>query len=139
MKLRTALRQLIGGNCYLQAPLKAFELDDRIMEEKYGLKVIKLDYGNDADLEIWKSIVHTSYDDCHFTTESARRFLSQHTYLCNTQSFVFQEINGGGIIATVSIGLYKSNPKVGGDFRIGVTKEAQGRGYGRLCILYAFC
>ena len=96
MKLRTALRQLIGWNCYLQAPLKAFELDDRIMEEKYGLKVIKLDYGHDADLEIWKSIIHTSYDDCHFTTESARRFLSQHTYLCNTQSFVFQEINGGG-------------------------------------------
>lgn len=47
-------------------------------------------------------------------------------------------MGGGGVIATVSIGVYKNNPKVGGDFRIGVTKEAQGRGYGRLCILYAF-
>jgi GNAT superfamily N-acetyltransferase len=41
-------------------------------------------------------------------------------------------------VATVSIGLYKANPKVGGDFRIGVTKAAQGKGYGRLCILFAF-
>lgn len=41
-------------------------------------------------------------------------------------------------MATVSIGVYKTNPKIGGDFRIGVTKAAQGRGYGRLCILYAF-
>lgn len=45
---------------------------------------------------------------------------------------------GGGNVATVSVGVYKTNPKIGGDFRIGVTKMAQGRGYGRLCILYAF-
>lgn len=41
-------------------------------------------------------------------------------------------------MATVSIGLYKANPKIGRDFRIGVTKTAQGKGYGRLCILFAF-
>lgn len=45
---------------------------------------------------------------------------------------------GGGSVATVSIGQYKNNPKIGGDFRIGVTKVSQNRGYGRLCILYAF-
>ena len=95
MRLKTAIRQLVKGNCYLQAPLKAFELDDRIMEEKYGLKVIRLDYDNDSDIETWKNIIHTSYDDCHFTTESARRFLTQHTYLINTQTFVFQQVNGG--------------------------------------------
>ncbi|MBQ8704138.1 MAG: hypothetical protein IJ524_07165 [Bacteroidales bacterium] len=43
-----------------------------------------------------------------------------------------------GGVATVSIGQYKNNPKIGGDFRIGVTKASQNRGYGRLCILYAF-
>lgn len=47
----------------------------------------------------------------------------------------FRKLVGGG---TVSIGVYKTNPKIGGDFRIGVTKEAQGIGYGRLCILFAF-
>ena len=41
-------------------------------------------------------------------------------------------------MATVSIGVYKTNLRIGGDFRIGVTKEAQGKGYGRLCILFAF-
>lgn len=137
MRLNTAFRQLLRGNCYLQAPLQAFELDDRILEDKYGLIVRKLDYDNDSDIEIWRSIIHTSYDDCHFTIESARKFLTEHTYMFNTQTFVFQEI-GGEAVATVSIGLYKSNPKIGGDFRIGVTKDAQGRGYGRLCILYAF-
>ncbi len=45
---------------------------------------------------------------------------------------------GGGVVATVSFGLYKANPNIGGDFRIGVTQSAQGKGYGRLCILFAF-
>lgn len=41
-------------------------------------------------------------------------------------------------MATVSIGLYNANPKIGGDFRLGVTKTVQGKGYGRLCILFAY-
>lgn len=49
-----------------------------------------------------------------------------------------RKLGGGKIVATVSIGIYKVNPNVGGDFRIGVTKAAQGKGYGRLCILFAF-
>lgn len=90
------LQQLANGTVYLQAPLKAYELDSRVMEEKYGLRVRQLDYNNDEDLEIWMSIIHTSYDDCHFTLETARNYLSNHQYLMNTQSFVFQEVNRGG-------------------------------------------
>ena len=129
---------LLRGTVYLQASLKAFELDSRILEEKYGLLVRQIDYENDADLEVWMSIIHTSYDDCHFTVETARKYLASHRFMDHTKSFLFQEIEGGKIVATVSIGLYKANPKVGGDFRIGVTKAAQGKGYGRLCILFAF-
>lgn len=133
------LQQLANGTVYLQAPLKAYELDSRIMEEKYGLRVMQLNYNSDADLETWMNIIHTSYDDCRFTLDTARDYLSNHQYMNKTQSFVFQEVNGGGrAVATVSIGVYKTNPKIGGDFRIGVTKEAQGKGYGRLCILFAF-
>ena len=132
------LQHLANGTVYLQAPLKAYELDSRIMEEKYGLRVRQLDYNDDKDLETWMNIIHTSYDDCHFTLDSAREYLSNHHYMNSTQSFVFQQVNGGGAVATVSIGVYKTNPKIGGDFRIGVTKEAQGKGYGRLCILFAF-
>lgn len=136
------LQQLFNGTVYLQAPLKAYELDNRIIEEKYGLMVRKLDYSNDGDLETWMNIIHTSYDDCHFTLDKARNYLSNHTYMDNTQSFVFYELDATkkevAPVATVSIGVYKTNPNIGGDFRIGVTKNAQGKGYGRLCILFAF-
>lgn len=133
------LSTILNGTVYLQASLKAFELDCRIMEEKYGLKVRQIDYENDADLETWMNIIHTSYDDCHFTVDTARMYLATHQYMKNTETYVFQEVkNDGGAVATVSIGLYKANPKIGGDFRIGVTKESQGKGYGRLCILFAF-
>jgi len=132
------IETLLNGTVYLQASLKAFELDSRIMEEKYGLRVRQIDYDNDADLEKWMSIIHTSYDDCHFTIETAREYLVNHRFLDYTRTFLFQEVGGGQIVATVSIGIYKTNPNVGGDFRIGVTKAAQGKGYGRLCILFAF-
>lgn len=138
MNIVQKINRVFSSTVYLQAPLKAYELDDRIMEEKYGLRVIKLDYNNDKDLEEWIRLIHTSYDDCHFTIESARPYLQNHKYFQDTQSFVFQEINGGRFVATVSMGVYKNNTNVGGDFRIGVTKTAWGRGYGRLCILYAF-
>lgn len=141
-KAKMNIQQLINGTVYLQAPLKAFELDSRILEEKYNLRVRQLDYNNESDLETWISIIHTSYDDCCFTIDSARDYLVNHPFLDETQTFVFQEVSGnhgrGGEVATVSIGLYKTNPRVGGDFRIGVTRPVQGLGYGRLCILYAF-
>lgn len=108
------------------------------MEEKYGLKVHQIDYNNDTDLETWMSIIHTSYDDCHFTVDTARIYLATHRFMDHTKTFLFQEIGGGDFVATLSIGIYKANPNVGGDFRIGVTKAAQGKGYGRLCILFAF-
>lgn len=93
------LSTILNGTVYLQAPLKAFELDSRIMEEKYGLKVRKIDYGNDTDLETWMNIIHTSYDDCHFTVDTARMYLATHQYMRNTETFVFQEVKmteGGG-------------------------------------------
>lgn len=55
------LSTLVRGTVYLQASLKAFELDSRIMEEKYGLRVRQIDYDNDADIETWMNIIHTSY------------------------------------------------------------------------------
>lgn len=129
---------LLRGTVYLQASLKAFELDSRILEEKYGLKVRQIDYDNDADLETWMSIIHTSYDDCHFTVDRARKYLASHLFMNNTKTFLFQEVAGGGTVATVSIGIYKANPKVGGAFRFGVTQSAQGKGYGRLSLLFGF-
>ena len=84
------------------------------------------------------SIIHTSYDDCHFTAETARKYLANHRFMEHTKSFLFQEISGGNIVATVSTGIYKTNPNVGGGFRFGVTKAAQGKGYGRASLLYGY-
>lgn len=86
---------LFNGTVYLQAPLKAYELDNRIMEEKYGLRVRLVDYDSNADLEKWMKIIHTSYDDCHFTVESAREYLADHRFMNHTRTFLFQEIGGG--------------------------------------------
>lgn len=83
------LQQLTNGTVYFQAPLKAYELDSRIIEEKYGLRVRQLDYYNDADLETWMSIIHTSYDDCHFTLDTASNYLLCHQYMNDMQLFVF--------------------------------------------------
>ena len=138
MKIGKIMRQIINGTVYLQAPLKAYELDDRILKEKYGILVKKMDYDNDSDIGIWMSIIHASYDDCSFTMQSARDFLKCHPYMINTQSFVFLSMHTNTVVATVSTGIYKANPSIGGDFRIGVIKGEQNKGYGRLCILYAF-
>lgn len=135
MNIIKKAKRVFNSTVFLQASLKAFELDDRIMNEKYGLQVKQLDYNNDSDLEIWMQIIHTSYDDCHFTLESARNYLINHPYLTNTISFVFTEKDIP--VATISIGRYKENMLIGGAFRLGVIKSAQGHGYGRLSLLYA--
>jgi GNAT superfamily N-acetyltransferase len=138
MKLKKTLYQLVNGTVYVQAPLKAFELNEQILEEKYGLRTILLDHQSAKDIDIWRQIIHSSYDDCYFTPESAYQLLTNHPYFSNVQTFVFQEINGDGYAATISIGEYKQNPTVGGDFRVGVTHKYQRKGYGRLCVLFAF-
>jgi len=132
------IQRLLRGTVYLQASLKTFELDSRILEEKYGLRVRQIDYNNDADLETWMSIIHTSYDDCHYSVDSARTYLATHRFMDHTKTFLFQEIEGDKIVATISIGIYKANPNVGGAFRLGVTKAVQGKGYGRVCVLFAY-
>jgi GNAT superfamily N-acetyltransferase len=129
---------VFNGTVYLQASLKAFELDSRTLEDKYGLLAKKIDYDSDVDLETWMSIIHTSYDDCIFTVDTARQYLANHRFMKDTQTYLFYETRSGKPVATVSFGLYITNPKVGGDFRIGVTQSSQGKGYGRLCILFAF-
>ncbi|MBQ8704139.1 MAG: hypothetical protein IJ524_07170 [Bacteroidales bacterium] len=95
MKAKELIDKVFNGTVFLQASLKAFELDNRILQDKYDLIVKELDYNNDSDIELWKSLIHTSYDDCHFTTETARDLLCNHPYYVNTQTFVFQQVGWG--------------------------------------------
>ena len=100
MILTTFIKRLIKGTVYLQASLKAYELDENILRDKYGIRVKELDPYSDEDIETWKSIIHTSYDDCHYTSESARALLTNHPYMKHTQTFVFQFVSEcrGGIL-----------------------------------------
>lgn len=125
------------GPVHLQSPLKAFRLDDAILREKYGLTVRTIDYDDKKDLETWCSIIHDSYDDCHFTIDSAKVYLTKHKFLMNTETFLFSDQDGEEF-ATVSIGLYKNKPHIGGGFRFGVRNSYQGKGYGYICLLYGF-
>lgn len=88
-------QHLINGTVYLQASLKAFELDSRILHDKYALNVRQIDYNNEADIETWMNIIHNSYDDCQYSTSTARDYLSNHQYLNRTQTFIFQEVIRG--------------------------------------------
>lgn len=137
MNLKDFTKRFVRGTVYVQAPLKAFELDENILKNKYGIIARILDPYNDEDIEIWKSIIHTSYDDCHYTSDSARALLTNHPYMKDVQTFLFQD-NNGQVVSTVSIGRYRTNPSIGGAFRLGVTKNAQNKGYGKLCLLFAF-
>ena len=137
MKIKRFVNRLFNGTVFLQAPLKAYELDDRIMKEKYGLTIRELDYNDDAAIELWKSIIHTSYDDCHYTTVSAKNFFLHHPYFTNTKTYLFERTEDHKTVATVSIGIYKKNIKMGGAFKFAVTNSAQGKGYGKLCLLFA--
>ena len=80
MSIRGYFKKLVCGTVYLQAPLKAYELNEDILRDKYGINVSQIDCQNDNDIEVWKSIIHTSYDDSHYTTESARELLTNHPY-----------------------------------------------------------
>lgn len=106
------IETLLNGTVYLQASLKAFEFDNRILEEKYGLRVRQIDYDNDADLESWMSIIHTSYDDCHFTIETAREYLANHRFMGHTKTFLFQEIGGAKLSQRCQSESIKPIPKL---------------------------
>ena len=137
MGIKTIWKHLTGGVVYLHSPLKQFTLSATTIEKEYGLNVRELDYSNDEDVDLWCYLVNNSYSDISFSRESARRFISNHPYFEKTQTFVFEQVTGG-VIATCSIGLYKDNSNVGGDFKLGVLKEYHNQGLGRIIILYAF-
>ena len=136
-RIRSLYRRLMEGTVYVQAPLKAFEMDERIVKEKYGIEIRELNYHSVSDISLWCSIINNSYEDMSFTNERAISFLTNHPYITENHTFVFCESDGKAI-ATVSIGLYRKNRNIGGDFKLGVVKDCQGKGYGNLCVLYAF-
>lgn len=99
-KIKSIYRKLMEGTVYVQAPLKAFELDDRILKEKYGLEVQRLNYDSPQDINLWCSLINNSYEDFSFTEEKAKRFLIKHPYMADCQSYI---LRGGGYASSYSL------------------------------------
>lgn len=124
----------------LQANLAAFELSTDVLQKKYQLDVEILDINNDNHVATWCDIINHSYSEFNYDIRSAREFLKDEKYYYNRETYLFKDnlSNNKNYCATVSIAQYVASPKVGGDFKIGVKKDFQGKGLGRLVILYAF-
>lgn len=120
----------------VQANLSAFELSTDDLLNKYGISVQILDINNDDHVATWCDIINHSYSEFNYNIDSARLFLNDDKYYSNRVTYIY--IYNGEYCATVSVGTYKRNPKVGGAFKFGVKKECQGRGLGGIAILYAF-
>lgn len=133
---RTFNPSIKGRVVCLQRFLDGFSLSDDTVLKKYGLRVKYIDYDSDSDLQQWCDIINNSYDDCFYDISKASKFLKDPLFFEKGQSVLFMK--DATPLATVSFGRYKSNPKVGGDYRIGVRNQYKGNGLGRLCVEYAF-
>lgn len=122
----------------LQVNLAAFELSTETLSERYNLNVEILDINNDAQISTWCDIINNSYTEFNFNVVSARTFLKDESYYKKAVTYLFTDNCTGEYCAAISVGQYAKSPKVGGDFKIGVRKEFQGKGLGRLVILYGF-
>ena len=121
---------------HLQRFIYGFSLSDEEVLKTYGLSVRNIDYDSDQDLQQWCDVINNSYDDCFFDIPKARQFLKNHILFENGKTVIF--FNNTNPCATVSWGRYKRNPKVGGDYRIGVRNDYKGKGIGRMCVEYAY-
>lgn len=121
---------------YLQRFICGFNLSDNSVLNKYGLSAYILNYDSDDDLQSWCDVINNSYDDCYYDITKARHFLKEHPIFKNGRTALFMK--GSTPYATVSWGEYKSNPKVGGAYRLGVHNNYKGNGLGRMCLEYAY-
>ena len=100
------------------------------------IDVVKIDTINISQLTDWVSIIDESYTDCKFTIESAKKILNEHPYYTDVDCFIFYI--EGEPVATMSIGVYKHRPNIGGNFRFGVRKSYQNLQLGKTVLLYGF-
>lgn len=117
---------------HLQADLELIPLPKDI----FPLYVKELDVNNESDLKKWSEIVTDAYGDAVYDISSAKQHIHNHLFLKITN--VYFVMDGAEPVATISIGRYKNNPEVGGDARIAVSKNYQGRGLGKFVIAYGY-
>lgn len=100
-----------------------------------GLIFRTADLTRAEDRAHWIRLVNDAYPDATEDDRSAERHRSEHAFLSCME--VFFLCRGAHPIATVSTGVFRNAPEVGGDARIAVDRAEQGKGLGRLVILFA--
>ena len=97
----------------------------------------EMNYDSEEELIQWAEIVNDAYDDGgKYDLEYAKNHLNNHLFLKTTN--VYLVFDGVKPIGTISIGVYKENPKIGGAVRLAVRKDYQGYGIGKYLHLYGF-
>lgn len=96
----------------------------------------RIDVNNHNEVSQWVKIVNDAYSDSDINSNQAKQLLVNHHFLNDTESFFV--FDGDIPMATVSIGIYKENPEVGGVFRLAVRKDYQNKGLGKYIILLGY-
>ncbi len=117
---------------HLQADLSLIPKPENILP----LYVREMDTSSETDLRHWASIVTEAYDDKIYDSNDARRHFEDHLFLNISNVYFVMDENEP--VGTISIGTYKTNNKIGGDARIAIRKEYQGRGLGKFVIAYGY-
>jgi len=100
-----------------------------------GLMFRQADLEEPTDQAHWIGLVNSAYPDGRENKDSAQRLRHGHAFLAEVETFFL--CDGERPIGTVSIGVFRTYPNFGGDARIAVDPTEQGRGLGRLLILFA--
>lgn len=92
-------------------------------------------FDDPVDRSAWIELINTAYPDGHEDQTTLDRLCHTHPFLTEVETFFL--VQGAEPIATVSTGVFRKATSWGGDARIAVSPSQQGRGLGRLMILYA--
>lgn len=99
----------------------------------YSIKL--LDKSNALDVNKWIDLINDAYSEHpQFNYASAKKHFTNHIFLDITE--VFCVMDGEDSIASISVGKYRENPKIGGLARIAVKRNYQGQGIGKFIISY---
>lgn len=100
-----------------------------------GLAFRRADLDEPTDQAHWIDLVNSAYPDGRENKETAHGLRHGHTFLAEVETFFLCDQDN--TIGTVSIGVFRNDPTFGGDARIAVDPTVQGRGLGRLLIVFA--
>ncbi len=120
------------------AVMEKFNIDNKpvhlqkvltVADKAFKLACIRsFDYDSEQDYKTWCEIVNAAYKE-NYVPESAKKTLLKHPFLQSTETYFYLDKEGTPV-GTISIGAYKDNPNIAGDFRLAVNPDCQNMGIG---------